>query len=75
MLTAVVAATLVGAVIRGGGDGQADGAHDLRVYRDQLSEVDRDLARGILDTDAAARARAEVGRRILAADRVMRGNR
>ena len=72
VLTAVVAATLVGAVIRGGGDGQADGAHDLRVYRDQLSEVDRDLARGILDTDAAARARAEVGRRILAADRVMR---
>ena len=72
VLTAVVAATLVRAVIRGGGDGQADGAHDLRVYRDQLSEVDRDLARGILDTDAAARARAEVGRRILEADRVMR---
>ncbi len=72
VLTAVVTATLVRAVIRGGGDGMADGAHDLRVYRDQLSEVDRDLARGVLDADSAARARAEVGRRTLAADRVLR---
>ena len=42
--------------------------YDLRVYRDQLSEVERDLARGIIAQDDAARIRAEVGRRVLAAD-------
>ncbi|MCF3596061.1 c-type cytochrome biogenesis protein CcmI [Rhodobacteraceae bacterium LMO-12] len=42
--------------------------YDLRVYRDQLSEVERDLARGIIAQDDAERIRAEVGRRILAAD-------
>lgn len=42
--------------------------YDLRVYRDQLSEVDRDLARGIIAEGEAARIRAEVGRRVLAAD-------
>ena len=43
-------------------------AYDLRVYRDQLKEVDRDLARGVLSTEDAERIRAEVSRRILAAD-------
>ncbi|MGE0501441.1 MAG: c-type cytochrome biogenesis protein CcmI [Rhizobiaceae bacterium] len=42
-----------------------DGGHDIEVYRDQLAEVDRDLARGQLDAAAAEQARAEIGRRIL----------
>ncbi|WP_412105095.1 c-type cytochrome biogenesis protein CcmI [Sulfitobacter sp. D35] len=42
--------------------------YDLRVYRDQLREVDRDLARGVLSPEDAERVRAEVSRRILAAD-------
>ncbi len=43
-------------------------AYDLRVYRDQLKEVDRDLARGVIGEEDAERIRAEVSRRILAAD-------
>ncbi|QJF50638.1 c-type cytochrome biogenesis protein CcmI [Roseobacter ponti] len=43
-------------------------AYDLRVYRDQLREVDRDLARGVVSQADAERVRAEVSRRILAAD-------
>ncbi|MFK7881336.1 c-type cytochrome biogenesis protein CcmI [Roseobacter sp.] len=43
-------------------------AYDLRVYRDQLREVEKDLARGVVSEADADRVRAEVSRRILAAD-------
>ena len=46
----------------------ADGAHDLEVYRDQLSELERDAARGLILPAEAEQARAEIGRRILKAD-------
>lgn len=41
-------------------------AYDLAVYRDQLAEVERDLARGVLAINEAEAARAEIARRILA---------
>jgi cytochrome c-type biogenesis protein CcmH len=41
-------------------------AYNLAVYRDQLAEVERDLARGLLTDEQAEAARAEIGRRILA---------
>ena len=41
---------------------------DLAVYRDQLAELDRDLARGVLTEDQAAAARSEIERRMLNAD-------
>ena len=47
----------------------ADDNPSLRVYRDQLAEVDRDLARGVISGDEAARIRVEVSRRVLEADR------
>ena len=47
----------------------ADDNPSLRVYRDQLAEVDRDLARGVVTPDEAARIRTEVSRRVLDADR------
>ena len=47
----------------------APGVEDLGVYRDQWSEVDRDLARGTLQPAEAARLRVEVQRRMLDADR------
>ncbi|MGD9295143.1 MAG: c-type cytochrome biogenesis protein CcmI [Roseobacter sp.] len=50
------------------GVGEPSAAYDLRVYRDQLREVDKDLARGVLDEADADRVRAEISRRILAAD-------
>lgn len=46
-------------------------AYDLRVYRDQLREIDKDLARGVIGADEAERLRAEVSRRVLEADRAL----
>jgi cytochrome c-type biogenesis protein CcmH len=40
-------------------------AHDLEVYKDQLAEIDRDSAAGLIARDDAATARTEVARRIL----------
>jgi cytochrome c-type biogenesis protein CcmH len=49
--------------------GRARGAaYDLEVYRDQLAEIDRDRARGVIDEAEAAAARLEVQRRMLGAD-------
>lgn len=42
---------------------------DMQIYRDQMAELERDLARGTLAEDEAERARAEIARRILAADK------
>lgn len=47
----------------------------MRVYRDQLTEIDRDLARGIIPADEAGRTKLEVQRRILELDRDARGDR
>lgn len=44
-------------------------ASDVAVYRDQLREVDAELARGLVDQREAEAARLEIGRRLLAADR------
>ncbi|MEM0990288.1 MAG: c-type cytochrome biogenesis protein CcmI [Pseudomonadota bacterium] len=41
---------------------------DTKVFRDQLAEVDRDLARGTISETEADGARLEVSRRLLAAD-------
>ncbi len=41
---------------------------DIAIYRDQLAEVDRDLARGVLDEAEAERTHTEISRRLLAAD-------
>lgn len=46
-------------------------AYDLRVYRDQLREVERDLERGVIDPAEAERLRTEIGRKVLAADRAL----
>jgi cytochrome c-type biogenesis protein CcmH len=45
------------------------GAKDLALYKDQLREVESDLARGVLSADDADAARLEISRRILAADK------
>jgi cytochrome c-type biogenesis protein CcmH len=44
------------------------GYYDRVVYRDQLKEVDRDLARGVLSPVEADSARLEIQRRLLAVD-------
>jgi cytochrome c-type biogenesis protein CcmH len=40
---------------------------DIAVYRDQLEEVDRDRAAGLIDEQEASAARVEVSRRLIAA--------
>jgi len=44
-------------------------AGDIAVYLDQLTEVEKDAAASLVDADQGERARAEIKRRILAADR------
>jgi cytochrome c-type biogenesis protein CcmH len=51
------------------GSGAKDGPTSLDVYKDQLAEVDRDKAQGLIDEAEAASARLEIERRILAAGR------
>ena len=41
-------------------------SYNLAVYRDQLAEIERDAARGLLTQEQAGAAHAEIGRRILA---------
>lgn len=71
-LTLAVSAILGLALLRGRTGDASSAAYDLRVYRDQLKEVDRDLDRGILSAAEAERLRAEVSRRVLAADAELR---
>lgn len=71
-LTVVVLTILIQALRRGGAAAAVDHP-DLKVYRDQLAEVDRDMARGVLSGDEGARLKTEVSRRLLEADRVARG--
>jgi cytochrome c-type biogenesis protein CcmH len=42
-------------------------SHDMQVFRDQVREIDADLARGVLSAEEAAATRIEVSRRLLAA--------
>jgi cytochrome c-type biogenesis protein CcmH len=44
----------------------------VAVYLDQLIELEKDAAAGLIDTDQAEAARAEIKRRILAADRAQK---
>ncbi|WP_376873995.1 c-type cytochrome biogenesis protein CcmI [Albirhodobacter sp. R86504] len=77
-LTAIIAAALALAALRAlradrdEGDAPHPDRSDLGVYRAQLAEVDRDLARGILQPAEAERSRTEIKRRILEADRSAR---
>jgi len=67
-LLAVTGLFLALAMLRGRSGDISAAAFDLQVYRDQLAEVDRDLARGVLSQEDAARVQVEISRRILAAD-------
>lgn len=70
IIALLVAAVLVRAIMRaGGGDSAELRDRAMRVYRDQLSEVDRDMTRGTLQPVEADRLRLEIQRRILDLDR------
>ncbi len=67
----LIAAFLSYSLLRGRRDAEPAAAYDLRVYREQLVGVDRDLARGVIGEADAERVRTEISRRILAADAQM----
>ncbi|ETX14337.1 cytochrome C [Roseivivax halodurans JCM 10272] len=67
-LAALVGLLLAFSLLRGRRDTRAGEAFDLHVYRDQLKEVERDRARGVIAEEEAERLRTEVSRRLLAAD-------
>lgn len=71
LMALVVAGLLALAALRARITTEPAAAYDLRVYRDQLAGVDRDLARGVIDAADAERIRTEISRRILAADTQM----
>ena len=70
-----VGAVLALALLRGRDRAVPAAAYDLQVYRDQLKEVDRDLARGVIAKADAERVRTEVSRRVLAADAELRAQK
>ena len=64
-----VAALLVGAMRAARLGDMTATKSDIAVYKDQLAEVDRDLARGVLTETEAEAVRIEVSRRLLDADK------
>lgn len=70
VLTAIVTLALLRPVARAwSAEAAAPERHDIEVYRDQLAELDRDLAGGLIEPAQAEVARAEISRRLLAAAR------
>lgn len=71
VLACVAAGSLLLPMLRDTGpDGDtAEDNPEIALYRDQLAEVERDLARGTLEQAEADRARTEIARRLLAADK------
>lgn len=71
-LAAIVAASIATPLLRRRAtDEEPAAAFDLRVYRDQLREVERDLERRLIEPAEAERLRNEIGRKVLIADRAV----
>ncbi len=69
-ITLMVGAVLARAVVKGAQrEVGSRAASDIDVYRAQLGEVDRDVARGVIGKADAERVHAEIARRLIAADK------
>ncbi len=68
-LITIVGVPMAGALLRRDQNTPKAAEQDMGIYKDQMSEVDRDLARGVFNEDEAKAARTEVARRLLAADK------
>lgn len=62
-----VLAFVLAPLIRGAARPERRASYDMQVYRDQLREIDADLARGVLTEAEAEAVRIEISRRLLAA--------
>lgn len=67
MMTAAALGALLWPVFRQAAPAGTARDAELAVYRDQLAEIDRDMARGLIDPGEAEATRNEVSRRMLAA--------
>lgn len=66
VLTAAVLLLIVPPLLRTAGSGPDREEFDREVYRDQLDELERDRARGLINDAQAEAAKAEIARRMLA---------
>jgi cytochrome c-type biogenesis protein CcmH len=66
VLAAICVAVLLNTLLRTRAADDSRCAFDLTVYKDQLTEIDRDLDRGLLNEVQAKSARLEIERRMLA---------
>lgn len=73
VLGAVTVCALVWPLLRAGGKETGRASRDAAVFRDQLAELDRDIARGLISKDEAQGSRAEISRRLIAASRAAEG--
>lgn len=69
ILTVVAALAVLIPLTRSGRAVARDRQQDVAIYKDQLAEVDRDLARGVIEALEAEAARTEIARRLLQASR------
>lgn len=70
LIAAAIAAAVAAALVKSLRSTTAgNDAPDMAIYRQQLRDVERDLARGTLDPIEAERLRTEISRRVLDADR------
>ena len=73
IMTAVAIGLLIWPLMRRHRPAADRADYDIEVYKDQLAEVERDQARGVLATAEAEAARTEIARRMLSADAAREG--
>jgi cytochrome c-type biogenesis protein CcmH len=66
MTAAAMFAVLLPLGLGGGGNKARASANEAMVYKDQLAEIERDVATGLIGSSEAEAARVEIGRRLLA---------
>lgn len=71
LLVLLIISLITWALLRGRDAGEVAATFDVQVYRDQLSGVERDLERGVVTPEEAARIKVEVSRRLLDADKAV----
>ena len=68
VITALVVALIARPFFGQRGQAQTTADYDVEVYKSQLRELDRELAEGLVGDQEASAAKAEIARRLLAAD-------
>ncbi|MFP6743433.1 MAG: c-type cytochrome biogenesis protein CcmI [Alphaproteobacteria bacterium] len=65
LMTVIALALLVAPLLRRHGAQAPRADYDIEIYRDQLSELERDVERGLIGPEEKATARTEIERRML----------